>query len=137
MGRPNLLALANRGFLRHAASEAASSHQPDSTDKETGRALLSNLPKELQQFNPSLRELSDLLGEEWAAVAADPWLLSQWIHTIRVNRMVEAGVIPPSFTEKAYWANCGDVLIDFACNTDLQACPWCFCSRDKLPRFEC
>lgn len=88
-----------------------------------------------EKFNPSSDELADLLGQNWPRVAADPPLLAQWVHTIRTNRKVESGLIPPEFVYPAHCTNCGDVLLDYETREELQACPWCFCPNEKRPNF--
>lgn len=87
--------------------------------------LLSPLPKELGEFTPSLQELANLLGDDWPQVAANPELLANWVETVRTNRMVMAGVVPPSFCEHAFCKNCGPVLVEKGCGGELVGCHWC------------
>lgn len=93
--------------------------------------LLDPLPERLGHFDPTLQELSTLLGEEFERVFSDPPLLADWVITLRTNRMIEEGVVPPGFVHAASCKSCGPVLLAHAQNHVLDACPWCF-STNKL-----
>lgn len=125
-----------RVLSQHQTARAAMAQRGDralvTADKKDngGVFALTALPYELERFNPNLTELADFLGAEWDRVASNPYLLAQWVYTIQVNRMVTAGIVPPSFTHKAMCARCGSVPVDFISKIQLEACVWCF-SRNK------
>lgn len=138
MGPVSILQLASSLQNRHklAVTNEARESRLCSAIARRGEQVKLCLPKlsaELERFNPSLQYLSEILGEEWPYISASPYRLAHWVHTIRINRMVEAGVIPPEFIYRARCRQCGHVLLEMQVETEVQACPWCLCKA--LPKF--
>jgi hypothetical protein len=111
-------------YRQHRDPLLTSKDQWVAVPAETNRTV--SVPIDHNRFNPSLQELADILGKEWKLVSTDPYLLAEWVHLIRTNRMVEAGVVPPWFKTRAHCRNCGDVLLDGGCSGILVGCPWCW-----------
>lgn len=74
-------------------------------------------------------ELITELKEELSKFPDEPMLLSSWLELLRTNRMIESGIVPPSFIFSAKCKRCGDILLDYRANCSLEACCWCFSSR--------
>jgi hypothetical protein len=91
------------------------------------RARVSLIDSELIQSydNELIRELS----EELKRYPDDPVLLSGWLELLSTNRMIEAGIVPPSFVHDAVCRRCGDIFLDYRVDFPLEACCWCFSSR--------
>jgi hypothetical protein len=86
--------------------------------------ILCALPTDLQAFNPSLQELAAYFGEEWDNHCDNPWWLSEAIIMLQERKMIEAGVIPPWFSEKGMCVNCGPVFVPSGTIKDfLVGCP--------------
>ena len=94
------------------------------------RFTLESLPAHLERFNPSIAELSTMLGDDWADVAASPYLLARYVHLLRETKMIAVGVVPPSFREIGYCQYCGEIPLNVA-SEPLVGCPWCH--SDKKP----
>jgi hypothetical protein len=78
-------------------------------------------------FHPAfLLVLKERAGPEWEEIKDSPKKLYGFVEAVRINLLIEAGVIPSTFIYHATCQKCGEIQLDYQIEELLVACPWCF-----------
>lgn len=93
--------------------------------------LVSEIRGRKREILDSLRDLKDLVGEDWAELSRNPEMLASFTQAKMVSDTRERGIVPPHYTAVTDCHHCGPVPIFEGCAPQVLGCPWCF--ADKRP----
>ena len=81
---------------------------------------------DLSSFLPTMEDLeADFKSDSlWPKLKVSPSRLEHLQVTVAINRMIDKGLVPPTFTTYAYCERCGLVPLDM--EGSFAGCPWCF-----------